>query len=76
VKGERGRGWRTGTGGRNDTNNVCTCESMNNLKNSNRNHKLEEIVPLPYSFHHFFLLVLGFGFWILGLEGRSQVLKT
>jgi hypothetical protein len=27
-----GRGWRQGAGGRNDLNNVYTCEQMNNNK--------------------------------------------
>jgi hypothetical protein len=31
-----GGGWRRGTGWRNDPNNVCTCEYMNNNNKRNR----------------------------------------
>jgi hypothetical protein len=32
LEGEEGRRRGRGTGGRNDQNNVCTCEYMNNKK--------------------------------------------
>jgi hypothetical protein len=36
-----GRGWRRGAGGRNDPNNVHTCEYMNNKKQT----KTKQLMP-------------------------------